>query len=860
MPDNADWLAVKEAVANALELPVDARQAFLDQTCADATLRAEVEKLLRSCASAVTAETFLDQPAAQFAACIIAEVEQQEPDALAALQTELAGRYTIDRELGRGGMATVHLARDERHGRFVALKVVHTTQRPLRSSAHRFEREIEIAARLTHPHILPLHDSGSAAGVLYYVMPYVEGETLRDYLARTGPAPLDVAIRVLADVTRALAHAHRHGVVHRDIKPGNILLNQDGDALVSDFGVATALVAVSADDSTHADVSTTLVFGTPAYMAPEQASGTAAVDPRADLYALGVIAYEMLTGATPFGERSTPGMLAAHRSEQPEPVTARRADTPPMLAALIMRLLSKRPEDRPQNANEVLRTLEAAATPGARSPLERRVFLGAGALVLLSVLGVLAFLSNRASPPVERSIAVLAFANSSGRVDDEQFSDGLTDELIRALGRVPGLRVAARTSTFELKGKGLSTRRIADTLGVNTVLQGAILHDGDRLTVSARLVDPRDSRILWSETYERAFRDMFDVQEQIARDIVSALSVRLTRSGLPEQLVERGTENLQAYESYLKGRFLFNIRERDGLFRAVQYFEDAIKADSQYARAYAGVADVYNLLGIFGFERPHDAFPKARAAAERAIQLDSLLVEPLAALAHQLFVYEWDWQAAERAFMQAIALDPRYPPVRLYYAAYLHVTGRHEEALAELREARMLDPLTPTGMLMGRIYVNTGQPDLAIPELNEALALNPRLDLAHQQLSHAYLLKGDHQEAIASMQRAAALSGGRDSAQLAYVYAVAGRRAEAESIVRRLVGVTTYRELLPFHIAMAYSGLGDIDEAFRWLDAAYERHASFMDGIAVAAGLSALRSDPRFAALLRKMGLSAYTR
>lgn len=885
-PNSHTWLDVKRLLVEALELPAEERAAFLGASCSDTALRADVERLLRAHERASESGSMFDEPLAELAASLIAEVDEREHGTAAALQSHLAGHYTIERELGRGGMATVYLAHDERHGRAVALKVVRPDPGPalgLGLGVHgaspsgevQFQREIEFAARLNHPHILPLHDSGGVAGLLYYVMPYVEGESLRDRLALDGRQPIDVTVRVLRDVARALAYAHRRGIVHRDIKPGNILLTQDGDALVSDFGVAKALASTAGSHEARVDSDVAgagPVLGTPAYIAPEQAIGDPATDHRADLYSLGIVAYEMLTGATPFGSRPSGELLEAHCSEVPEPLADRRPDTPFALDALVMRLLAKRPADRPRDATEVLETLDAVLkdhdVPGASVPAgprlrprrdtARRLALPAAAL-LLALLGgsALAMLSGRGTAPAARSIAVLPFVNTSGSIEDEPFSDGLTDELIGALSGVPGLEVAGRTSTFALKGRGLGIRTIADTLGVTTVLEGSVRRDGDQLKVTTQLVDARDNRVIWAETYEREFRDVFAVQEQIARDIVEALSVRLAGGGVPGRLVEHGTDDLEAYQLYLRGRFLFNTRRRDGLLRARTLFEQAVRLDPSYARAYAGLADVYNTLGIFGYERPHDAFPRARAAAERAIALDSLLGEAHAALAHLRFVYEWDWEAAGPAFERAIALNPTYPEVRLFYSMYLHNTRRHEEALAQLRIARMLDPLVPTGALSGRVYVNTKQPDAAIRELHEALELNPQLDIAHQLLGHAYLQQGEHSEAIAAMRRAAELSGPRDSAQLAFIYGATGRPAEARRILRRLLDSAPQRYLPPFHIAMAYAGLGDADEAFRWLETAYDERASFMDGLAVTMGFDAIRSDPRFDRLLRRMGLRA---
>jgi TolB-like protein/Tfp pilus assembly protein PilF len=529
-----------------------------------------------------------------------------------------------------------------------------------------------------------------------------------------------------------------------------------------------------------------------------------------------------------------------------------------------MQLLAKAPAERPQDATHVLRVLEdatittdpraVARSTSDRARVSKRIVFGIASLLVVAAIALLVTLFRRdPTVPPAPSIAVLPFVSTSGNADDEPFTDGLTDDLIAALGRVPALTVRPRTSSFALKGTKLAVRTIADTLRVNYVVEGTVRRDQERLKVASQLVDARDDRVVWSASYDRDRHDLFAVQEQIARAIATALSVRLTGSDVPTRLAPQPTEDFEAYQLYLKGQYFVTTRRRAELHRAVQYFVEATLRDPGFARAYAGLSSAYASLGIFGFERPRDVSPKARAAAERALALDPNLGEAHAALAHELMTYEWNWKASEESFKTAIALDPKYPQARISYAAFLWGRGRGEEALAQLRVMRELDPLSPTGLMSGRVYVSSRRPDEAIHDLQETLELNPRSDLALQLLGHAYLQKKMNDEAIDAFRRAAALSGVRDSAHLAYGYAVTGHRADGKRLIESLVASDRSRYLPPFHIALAYAGLGDKDAAFRWLERAYDEHASFMDGLNVTPGFEVLRSDPRFAALLERM-------
>ena len=709
------WLDVKRIVSEALELPIVSRADFLAHSCPDA-LRADVERLLRSCEWVSATATFVDTPATEFAAPIVADVEQHPID-LVALQAALAGRYTVERELGRGGMATVYLAHDERHRRRVALKVVHSSPAPFAgSAAARFQREIEIAARLTHPHILTLHDSGETAEGLYYVMPFVPGESLREHIARSGPLSLRDALRVLRDVARALAYAHREGIVHRDIKPGNILLTQDGDALVADFGVASALAAARIDGAPEHG-SADLAFGTPTYSAPEQLRGEPDADQRADLYSLGVTAYEMLCGTQPVAGRSTPELVVV--------LMTRRPDLPPALARLVQRLLARDPADRPQDAGEVLHSLDAVIADTE---------------------------ATASAPPAKRR----------------------AQRQIVALASVMALALIG----------------------------------------------------------------------------ISALFVPRPRSAA--RVVTRGTNNSEALQAYERGTALAEDQRPGNLQKALTYFERAKQLDSTFAGAWAGLANVYTYLAIFnnGIEPRDDLIALAREAVTRALQLDSSLVEANAVRAHQLLAFECRADDAELALERTLALDSTYVRARRWYGWLLHLTGRHDAAVMQLRSSRDLGPAVPGAeALLGRVFVNINQPDSAIRYLQNAVKFSPDLGVAHEQLAFAWLEKDMSDSAIAAMRRAAELNG-RDSAQLAYIYAKTGNRAAARQIVQRLINTESQRALPTNGMAMAYAALGDVDEAFRRLES-----GPCDVGLGVSAGYESLRSDPRFADLLRRKGL-----
>ena len=741
------------------------------------------------------------------------------PDLRDQLQHTLGASYTLERELGGGGMSRVFVAEDTALGRSVVVKVL-PPEMASGVSIERFKREITLAARLQHPHIVPLLSAGETGGLPYFTMPFVEGESLRARLARGEEVPLRAAVHLLREVASALAYAHRKGVIHRDIKPENVLITEQ-HAMVTDFGVAKAISA-----ATHADAdgltAVGVALGTPAYIAPEQVAGDPGTDHRADIYAFGVIAYELLAGRAPFAGRTAQALMAAHVLETPEAISSRRVGVPAELSALVMRCLEKSPDNRPQSAEDILRRLDDVPA------------------------------THREQKDARPSIAVLPMVNTSGDPENEHFSDGLTDELIGVFSKVDGITVTGRTSTFALKGKGLSVRAITDLLHVEHALEGSVRRAGDRLKVRVQLVNA-DGSVIWSESYDRRLEDVFAVQEEIAQAVVRALEVKLVAARGP--LVRPATKDLTAYDLFLKGRYVRRGMAPDQMRLAIQYFEQAVARDPSYARAYAWLSDTHWLQIVLASRPTSEEVPLAREYATAALALDSSLAEAYWAMAQLLAGFDWDRPGAEHAFKRAIVLDPGFEEARHLYGIFLFHWSRIDEAEAELTRTLEIDPLLAAAHhTFGRLHLSMRRPDQAITHLREALTLEPMFSLAHSQLGHAYLQKGMSAEAITEFEAGARIGSASDKAHLAYGYARVGRHEDAKAILANLVSPGNYPP--PFHMALAYVGLGDHNEAFRWLEQAREEHAPWLITVNVDRAFDPLRVDSRFGDIVRSMGLA----
>ncbi len=776
---------------------------------------------------------------------------------LERLRTALAERYRVERELGHGGMATVYLAEDLKHHRTVAIKVL-DPELGAAIGPERFLREIEIAARLQHPNILALHDSGSADGLLYFVMPYVEGESLRDRIRRELQLPIDDAVRIAREVADALACAHEHGVVHRDIKPENILLS-GGHATVADFGIARAVSEAAGAKLTQTGVS----IGTPAYMSPEQAAGSP-VDARSDLYALGCVLYEMLAGQPPFTGSTAESIIHQHLATEAPAVTGPRPSVPAELARILRRTLAKSPADRYASAIQLGKALAAASTTPAEAAAARarrpRATLAptviAASVAIVLVLSVLVWLrQHQAGPGRIESLAVLPLTNMSGDTAQEYFADGMTEELIDHLSKIAALRVISRTSVMAYKQVKKPVPQIARELHVDAVVEGSVLRAGDRVRITAELINARPEKHLWGDRYERELRDVLALQAEVAGAIAREVRVKLSADE-KVRLAEARPVDPAAHDAYLKGRFFLNTRS-ERLFRmSIEQFKAAIRIDSSYAPAWAGLADAY-YQGSSVYVPPSEAMPAARAAAEKAIELDHGLAEAHAALAVVRSQYDWEWEAADREIRRAIELNPNSATAHEYFATLLMDTGNLEGALVEWKRAHDLDPLGDyvSGMWAYTYYM-AERYDEAIVRYRALAASDPQNAMMHWSLALCYGMTGAHDDAIAEGRKAVALGDAPFAlACLARACALAGRRAEARQILDQLARLPRGSYVSPFGIAMVHAALGDADRVFQSLEKAYADRDENILFMRREPALKRFRSDPRFHDLLRRLKL-----
>ncbi len=792
------------------------------------------------------------------------------------LRQALGSQYEIRHEIGRGGMATVFLAEDLKHRRAVALKVL-SAELAESLGAERFRREIATSAKLQHPHILTVLDSGETSdGLLWFTMPYVDGESLRARLERERQLPVDDAVGITREVALALDYAHGNAVVHRDIKPENILLTRDRQVLVADFGIARTLASPSGRETLTA---TGMSVGTPAYMSPEQAAGDRTVDARSDIYSLGAVCYEMLVGEPPFTGPTAQAILAKVLSGETPSVRRSRPAVSEGADVAIQRALAPVPADRFGSATQLANELEAgvragtAAGRGGRVPVaasggsltgSRRMrpaiaFLGLG--FLLGIGALFAWRARNGTPGAKvASLAVMPFANGDGDANTEYLSDGITESLIASLTHVPGLRVKSRSSVFHYKGKDVDIEKAGTALGVPALVTGRVVPRGDSVEVSAELVEVRDNTELWGHRYGGKSADIITIEERIAGDLAAALRGSLTDSA-KRQVTRQGTHDREAYELYLRGRYAWNKRTLPDIRSSITYFEQAIAKDPAYAQAYSGLADAYLVLPQY-FDTSSDDIPKANAAARKALELDPALAHPHAVLGANEIEYHWDFAAGEAEFKRAFALDESDATAHQWYAECLALLGGRElEAIAENERARSLDPLSPIIVALGGdVLIRARRFDESVARLRTVLAEYPTFGIAHAFLAEAYWGKRMYPEAIAEYVTLDSLSPtGQDRITNGLAMQRAYRAGGARAALRTALAFE--REQLgrgltpPYFVATMAAQLGERDEAFRWLDSAYRARFWLMVGLKTDYQLDSLRSDPRFAELARKIGL-----
>ena len=742
-------------------------------------------------------------------------------------------RYRLLDQIGAGGMGVVYRARDERLMRDVAVKVLSPGLLSDDAARGRFRKEALALSALSHPNIAVIHDFDTHEGVDFLVMECIEGPTLEDRLA-TGPLPAKELLPLAIQLAEALSTAHAQGVIHRDLKPANVRFTPEGRLKVLDFGLARILEPKNRPGLTMTMTDARGAAGTLAYMAPEVLGGETP-DARSDVYSCGVVLYEMATGRRPFAGETALALMYAVLHQTPQSARALAPSLSPELDQLIQRTLDREPAKRPASGRELLAELKAIAERPA---------------------GTEATASTDAARNKIESLAVLPLENLSGDPAQEFFADGMTEALISDLAKLGSLRVISRTSVMRFKGVRKPLPEIARELRVDAIVEGSALRSGDRVRITAQLIDARSDTHLWAESYERSMNDVLSLQSEVARAIANEVRMKLSQPAQALLTRERRVDPA-AFEAYLKGRYCWNRRGEDDMRRAIEYFQSAIEKEPAFAMAYVGLADVYNLQGFYTQRPPAETFPRARVMALKALELDPTLGEAHNSLGYALLYYDWNWAESERAFLRAIELNPNYALAHQWYMNLLTAQHRFEEALIEGNKARMLDPFSViTSGLVGWVLVFMGEYERAIAEMRTPLEMDPNWVIGHLWSAWPRLQLGRTDEAIAGLEKAVAVSGGSSytRAHLVHALAFAGRTEEARAGLAALLELSSTRYVSPVQVAQIHTALGETDEAFAWLERGVQDRSYWLVHLDVDPRFDPLRADPRFEALCRTVG------
>jgi serine/threonine protein kinase len=733
-----------------------------------------------------------------------------------------AGRYEILEELGTGGMGSVYRVFDRKLEEEAALKLIRPDIAASGKTIERFKNEIKVARKITHPNVCRMHDLHEEGKTLYITMEYVRGEDLKSVIHRMGTLTMGKAMSIAKQIADGLAEAHKLGIIHRDLKPANIMIDKEGNAKIMDFGIARWLEDKGSEDAG-------IIIGTPEYMSPEQAEGKEA-DQRSDIYSLGIIIYEMVTGKAPFEGATAFGILRKHRTEAPPDPKGLNPQVTPGLARMILKCLEKDGEKRYQNAGEVLAELDDLATSMTKKAAEKKW---------------------------KNSIAVLSFADLSPERDQEYFCDGLAEELINSLSHIHELKVAARTSAFAFKGKDLDIREIGKALSVQAILEGSVRKAGERLRITAQLVNVADGYHLWSEKYDRGMEDIFAIQDEISLDIADKLKVKLVK-GEKTKVLKRHTRDKDAYNLFLKGRYFWNRRNEGDLKKAIEFYDEAIKTDPNYSLPYLGIADHFIMMGLWNYLPPQTARLRAKEALDKALEIDDQLGEAYTSLGYYQCLFDWDWPAAEKNLKRGIALNPHNSMAHAWYGCYLFGMSRFEDALAELKMALEIEPLSPIINALEGFVIALTDPDGGKKQVDKAIEMEPNLALAHLWMGMIYMHpEVVDEKAVEHLQIAVDLGLTFALGWLGCAYGRLGKREEAFKILRQLDELSKERYISPLQKSEVYSGLGMYDQAFEFLEKALSQKepvlAIYLYNVeAHSAFPQEFRLDERFKPLMRK--------